>query len=335
MHTKPPRRMAFTLIELLVVIAIIAMLIGLLLPAVQKVRESAARTRCLNNMKQLGLAMHTYHDSLGTLPPGNVMRYRQYFGHSWRVFLLPYIEQEPLFILYRRNWDQQEQGSPYGNGPNGDLLKDRTFSVYLCPSSPLPRWAGRDGTSKFMFSDYAGIQGSVQGSDVYEDVSYSGLKKSFSGMFQEEVIDELKGFGGLNGHSYRKSGRRLKLLDATDGLSNTLLIGEQSGWCRDASGQQTDCRSGTGDKMFTMGACCANWLSVHTLQLTTVLHPVGFQSSTGLGIPSPHSPIQSAHIGGANVILVDGSVRSLSNSTSVDILYRLADRNDGLFVSPP
>src|SRR6516225_9196948 len=100
-------RLAFTLIELLVVIAIIGVLIALLLPAVQKVREAANRMKCANNLKQLGLAMHNHHDAMGTFPPAYVntgtfyRNSRYYITHGWAPFLLPYIEKQPLYDLYR------------------------------------------------------------------------------------------------------------------------------------------------------------------------------------------------------------------------------------------
>src|SRR5215475_10157834 len=147
-----PRRRAFTLIELLVVIAIIALLIGLLLPAVQKVREAAARIKCANNLKQIALAAHNYHSANGHLPPGfigsNLARdltpSSPFMSNPWvgtLAFLLPYVEQENIYRQLQVNWDVNQ---PYntGTGPsaawwlnpvNFDLAKTK-IPTFLCPS---------------------------------------------------------------------------------------------------------------------------------------------------------------------------------------------------------
>ena len=142
------RKRGFTLIELLVVIAIIAVLIGLLLPAVQKVREAAARMSCSNNIKQIALALHNYHDANNRLPPAVLMPYAQAgndpltggsaspFGPNWAIFILPYIEQQNLYA--QANPSSYPGTNNLGNLASYNLswrnIRGVTVKTYLCPS---------------------------------------------------------------------------------------------------------------------------------------------------------------------------------------------------------
>jgi prepilin-type N-terminal cleavage/methylation domain-containing protein len=188
------RRPAFTLIELLVVIAIIAILIGLLLPAVQKVREAAARIKCANNLHQMCLALHSYNDALGSLPSAYIAPNFDP-GWGWGSLILPYVEQDNLYkslqvgkVLF---------GPPGGYASPPTALEQIPLTVFRCPSDPTP--ALNPLRLNFALSNYRAVAGPTTYPFFFVNQDMGGV------MFQNS---------------------RIRLTDITDGTSNTLAIGE-------------------------------------------------------------------------------------------------------------
>jgi prepilin-type N-terminal cleavage/methylation domain-containing protein/prepilin-type processing-associated H-X9-DG protein len=330
-------RRAFTLIELLVVIAIIAILIALLLPAVQQAREAARRTQCKNNLKQIGLAFHNYHDTFNTFPFGWMVG-ADFNASVWGVMILPYLDQAPLYNQWDSSVPAWNEAAAFGKGPqasiDGNLAVIRTpLQVFMCPSTPSENEhnydysaAGFPLTFTAARSDYIATSG-VLGN--FASIAYSGSAGGSRGGILVAV--------GVEPGTSNPADQITRMRDVTDGTSNTMIVGERVGGTSIYKKQQTDS------------------------MLTAVLGPTNgggwgdilngehwFGGALFDGTPSPFAPsggpcainctnargagLYSFHTGGAQVLMADGAVRFLSANLAAHTLASLVTRAKGEIV---
>ncbi len=307
------KRVGFTLIELLVVIAIIAILIGLLLPAVQKVREAAARTQCQNNLKQLALAAHNYHDANGKLPPG-----RDAMNMSTHVFLLPYIEQDNVCKT-------MDMMMPWDDMAN-DVARAATIKTFLCPSDPVTQvpagWGG---------NNYRGNQGSGilhgQPSASPGDPNY-GMPAP-NGPFVPIKTVTLTGISDGTSNTAAFS-EHLKG-DFNNGVSSPTDTFEPGTYPNTPDEAVAQCAAMDPSNLSLQGRSDvgAPWLRGY--HSTTAYFHVGPPNSRSCMFPPGRiaTTASSAHTGGVNVSMCDGSVRFVTNSIPLASWRAMGSRDGG------
>ncbi len=321
--TSPPVRPAcrgFTLIELLVVIAIIAVLIALLLPAVQQAREAARRTQCKNHLKQIGLALHNFHDVHRHFPAGaqhNVYKQPRIdddfiVGTSWLVFILPYIEQQAIY-------EQYDFTEPYSAEVN-NLVGNYEINVYKCPSGARERSNnGAERTDDGTFNHtthFYGVMG-PSSRDNPSVVTYQGINYSY--VVGSPTSNGAYATDGPLGQ-YRDqpgsvtTGHYVDFGTMTDGSSNILMVGERSQNL--PSGQPNDYRS------WVRGN---NGGSGTTKNVTYPINSTFYNSSNNFNDIS----FGSNHSGGCHFLLGDGSVRFVSESIDLNLYKALASVKSG------
>jgi prepilin-type N-terminal cleavage/methylation domain len=328
----------FSLIELLVVIFIVAVLIALLVPAVQAARESARRAQCRNNLKQIGIALHNYHDSYGTLPIG--ARRQTGVGPSWWVAILPYVEQSALFDSF----DQKINNN--GMNPANPALDGRaTIPFAICPSSSMPtKSAGNPSLAPQMITCYSGMAGAAKDlSGQFDDGSFDETRVSACCAGMSPTSQGLFSSGGM-----LIANSAIRFSDASDGLSNTIIVGEMNGIVVRTNGTKSEMEA-SNTAGWAAGTSSVGYgkqfrtsfgtVAASANNISTLLYPVNFSinnSTIYKGIQpggGPNNPLLSFHDGGANVLLTDGSAKFISDSTALSILKRLATRDDGQTIS--
>lgn len=329
------QRLAFTLVELLVVIAIIGILIGMLLPAVQQVREAARRTACANNLRQLSLACHNYESTFQAFPPGcnwGPVRSRgepviprpsqpsNGRNMGWGLIVLPFAEQNNLYDLFVTTTNGFNDRWFTGFGPNGEPLASTVLPLFLCGSDDKDG----DRNEHYSFTDHIEAGYPAYGKSCYV--------ANLGACSPNQSCD--RAYGNRWGPMSRNS--RTNHAKITDGSSNTILIGERSGRTEEELGQNNPrvsygaVWSGRMNKPRTWAHGAPN-----NKQRDTISSVCGRVHGTNVrqwginGTRTPDGLASSYHPGGANVGFADGSTHFLTDALAISVLRNLAAMADG------
>jgi len=339
-RSAPRRRRGFTLIELLVVIAIIAILIGLLLPAVQKVRDAAARLQCQNNLKQIGIALHSHHDGKGSFPPGGMQTGRNGTPcyTNWAIEILPFLEQEALY----RRYDQRV----FNEHANNTFVVQSQVKAYECPSDSLARRLERPQTGPGSGKDWrhgsyravSGRSGAIGRGfwDTFEDQFWPpnwqmdpswrgplhGTSAAYNGIPAQNAT-------GTNGSQLSQMGGPEMFATIRDGTANTLLVGEYTNTgatitspaLHGSVGEVTSRRA----TFWAYTYASYNQSSVTTESRVLTDDYTRCNNMPGQGGNNPcKRSFGSGHTEGMNFVLCDGSVRFVSYSVDINLLAAMA-----------
>jgi prepilin-type N-terminal cleavage/methylation domain-containing protein len=335
---KETARAGFTLIELLVVIAIIAVLIALLLPAVQQAREAARRSSCKSKLKQIGIALHNFHDTYNRFPPGcadNVQPFGDrtsgsQWGASWAIYIAAQMEMGAVAqqFQFRHQYNSNAVGSARRTFGWGANPRAPQFPGYRCPSNPMTKERS-DSTPNTMVIDYVAIAGAVN---------------NFGRMGNHQPTHTNSGYGaaGNNGVFGFKSKNRFR--DITDGSSNTMLISEVGNWLYRTATDKRDHRNSV-QYGFHMGCPSSNNRRFNTTTLRYGINQYATPANSWTSVTSNwtglsknqgnNQSLRSAHTGGVQATFGDGSVHFLANTIEQRVLGAYAVRNDGLVVNSP
>lgn len=308
------RRSGFTLIELLVVIAIIAILISLLLPAVQQAREAARRSTCKNNLKQIGLALHNYHETYGMFPIGGTGDRDLPPRVSWQVRILPYVDQATLYNQI--DMSGATASAVQATLADGRIVREIPMTIYTCPSDPYNQ--PRGGYAQCNYAGSMGSQSAPSGSSACSPFQVYALKSTLYGKTL------LK--GGISGMISR-NGASIRIADVLDGSSNTIQVGETLPSCLDAD---------RGSWSYAQSTCNAETMTLTPINEFTTCDQLGPSRRITNSACTAHTQwnyslgFKSMHAGGAHFLMVDGAVRFLSeNIDHADTFQHLGDRADG------
>jgi prepilin-type processing-associated H-X9-DG protein len=302
-----------------VVIAIIAVLIGLLLPAVQKVREAANRAKCQNNLKQIGLAMHNYHDSFGILPPQVAKNANVCCYGTWQMAILPYVEQDNLWKMYVNYGNSLGTAQRYDQRENV-LVTSSRLSVFTCPS---------DTPASFKSVTFDGVLYPLASNNYLVNVGNIDYAQGADGRFPGEPA----GLQFLGAPFSRK--KQFRLTDITDGTSSTLMVAEikqgQPGtagdyrgntWWAEGSGFTTLRTPNSPEPDYISQNCVDTSVNPQNSPCQSVVSDTGDANIEVFAA-------RSRHPGGVNVVLCDGSTRFVSNNVAWETWQALGTSRGG------